>query len=158
MARTPRLVTDEERARVRELHAEGMSRNKIAEELDRPWSTVTKIAVELGLSFDRAATRQAVEAHKVDLAAMRADLAHELLSKARGFLRAMDKPFLVFSFGGKDNTYAERTLDKAPTADVRNLMTSVGIALQRSLELSKFDADPSEGLSAVDEWIEAMTE
>lgn len=152
------LVTDEERARVRELHAQGMSRNKIADEIGRPWSTVTRICQELGLSFDRSQTRQAVEAHKVDLAALRADLAHELLVKARGFLQAMDRPFMAFNFGGKDNTYEEHELSGPPPDAIRNLMTSTGIALQRSLELSKFDSDPNEGLSAVDEWISAVTE
>lgn len=154
--KSPRLVTDEERARVAELHAAGLSRNAIAAELGRPWSTVTKIARQLGLSFDRSQTRAAVEARKVDLAAMRADLAHLALVKAKGFLDALDQPFLAFNFGGKDNTYEEHLLDRPPTGDIRNLMTAFGIATQRSLELTKFDVDPNEGASAVDAWLDHM--
>lgn len=147
----------EKRAMIPQLHARGLSLTAIARELGTSPATVSKYARLDGIEFDRAKTKSATAARKIDLAAMRAELAHRLLVEANHFLGSLHKPFVVFNFGGKDNTYEERTLDGPPTADIRNLLTSTGIALQRSLELSKFDADPNEGLSAVDEWLEAMT-
>lgn len=144
------------RARLTEMRDAGMSVQAIAREFGVHASTVSRWAKADGVSFDRSQTRAAVEARKVDLAAMRAELATLALQKARGFLDALDRPFLVFNFGGKDNTYAEQELDRPPTGDIRNLMTSYGIAVQRSMELSKFDADPNEGGAAVDAWLAHM--
>lgn len=57
---TAKPVTDEERERVRQLHAEGKGRNEIAEILGRGGRTISTIAKDLGLSFSRAAeVRQA---------------------------------------------------------------------------------------------------
>lgn len=155
--RRNRTFTPQNRVRMVELHAEGLALNEIARRMGFAASTISKHAKAAGLLFDRSQTKAATAAVTADLAAMRAELAHELLVKSRRFLDALDKPFLVFNFGGKDNTYEEHTLDGPPTGDIRNLMTSTGIALQRSLELSRFDADPNEGAAAVDSWLDHMT-
>lgn len=47
----------------------------------------------------------------------------------------------MFSFGGKDNVYRERILDRAPTGDLRNLMTSAAIAFDKHLLAERHDAD-----------------
>ena len=153
-----RPVTDETRASVVQLHAAGKGRNEIAVELDIAAASVSAIVKAAGLSFDRSKTSVAVKAHQVDLAIQRAELAQMALATARRLLTQMEQPHLAFNFGGKDNTYAEHELKRPPTGDLRNLMTSFGIAVQRSMELSKFDADPSEGLSAVDDWLAAVTQ
>ncbi|MGW1678517.1 helix-turn-helix domain-containing protein [Saccharopolyspora sp. NPDC002376] len=57
MAASP--ITDADRERVRELHTQGKTRNHIASEIGRSPSTVSKIARELGLSFDRSHPRSA---------------------------------------------------------------------------------------------------
>lgn len=156
MPRARPTLTPAERARIAELHATGMSRNKIADEIGRSWSSVSKTAKELGLTWDRAAPRAAIEARRIDLAAMRAELAVMSLVRAKNFLEALDQPFLVFNFGGKDNTYEDHQLDKPPTGDIRNLMTSYGIAVQRSMDLSRFDTDPTAGGNDVDAWLDSM--
>src|SRR5690606_40817928 len=65
MAKHIRPVTDAERARVRELHAQNKGRNEIAEAIGRSAGTITNLAREMGLSFDRSATAAATEAKKI---------------------------------------------------------------------------------------------
>lgn len=152
--RRPRPVTDEMRAEVAVLHGEGFSRNEIARRLDCSATTVTNIARAHvpPLEFDRAMTALAVEAHRIDLAATRAELQRKLLVRAGEALEAMDQPALVFSFGGKDNDYNERVIDAPTTADQRNLMTIAGIALQRESDLRRVDTTSGveEGVSLLD--------
>lgn len=132
-------VTPEERARVQELHAAGKGRNEIARDIGRDGATITKICRTLGLSFEREATRVAVAARKVDLAARRAEISAKFLAKADDLLDQIDEPHLVFSFGGKFNEYNEHTLDKPPTSDIRNLMTSAAVAMDKHLAAEKHD-------------------
>jgi len=58
----------------------------------------------------------------------------------------------VYAFGGRDNDYNERLLDRPPTTDIRNLMTSFGIALDKHLKLDDHDAEDGDG-AAVDRWL-----
>lgn len=142
-SRAPRPVTDETRSEVRRLHSLGFGRNQIARELSIGAATVSNIAKaeDPPLEFDRSATALAVEAHRIDLAAERSALSAMLLVRARGALEAMDGPALVFSFGGKDNTYSERLMDTPPVGDQRNHMTIAAIALQRHAELERINND-----------------
>jgi len=142
-SQAPRPVTDETRSEVRRLHGLGFGRNQIARELSIGAATVSNIAKaeDPPLEFDRTATALAVEAHRIDLAASRAQLSAMLLVRAREALEAMDAPAVVFSFGGKDNTYSERLLDAPPVGDQRNQMTIAAIALQRHADLERIDSD-----------------
>ncbi len=55
----------------------------------------------------------------------------------------MDKPHLVFNFGGKDNTYEEHLLQSPPTGDLKNLMVSAATAIDKHIVLERHDAtDP----------------
>lgn len=159
-SRAPRPVTDETRARVAELHGQGLGRNAIARELDLPAATVSGIARTLGLEFDRSSTALALRARQLDLAAERQQVKAMLLVRARDALEAMDAPALVYSFGGKDNTYAERLLDAPPVGDQRNLMTIAGIALTRYADLDRVDAGATttaEAVGMVDRMHAALT-
>jgi hypothetical protein len=128
-------VTEEDYARVRELHALGMGRNQIAREIGRAQRTVSVIAAELGLTFDTSMTEDATRARVAQLAALRADTALDLHLDALKLTQQMWEPAVVFNFGGKENTYNERTVDEPPTVDKKNLMAAAGIALEKSLKL-----------------------
>ncbi len=119
-----------------ELITGGMRRNAIARELQIAPSSVSAIARDEGLTFDRAnQTASATAARAHDLKVRRLELIDELMSKAADHLVAIDQPFLAFSFGGKENTYAERTLDRPPTGDLLNLHRAASIALKDAREL-----------------------
>lgn len=134
----------------------GHSRNRIARDHGVSGSTVSKLANTEGLSFDRSQTKNATEAKKADNAALRAATSRRLLEKANEFLDQMDRPHLAFNFGGKDNTYAEKLLDRPPVGDLRNLMTAAAIAIDKHLAVEKHD-NSGESHAAVDTWLSEMT-
>ncbi|WOF23633.1 hypothetical protein N8K70_02835 [Microbacterium betulae] len=101
-----------------------MSRNSIAKTVGLYGAVVTKIAKQLGLSFDRSATAAAVEAHRVDLAESRQLLAEKMMAAAHGLLDSLDSPYEVFNFGGKDNTFNSHTLQTSPVEVKRSIMTT----------------------------------
>lgn len=140
MARNAPL-SDEERQRIRELHGEGKGRNEIAAVLGRSAGAVTKAAGEMGLDFTREATRTATEAKRRTAAERRADLALALLDDAERLRRRMWSPYLVFSFGGRDNVFSSRELDLPPAGDQSSLMRAASVAVERSLRLDEYDRD-----------------
>jgi hypothetical protein len=50
----------------------------------------------------------------------------------------------------------EHNVPKPPPADARNLMTSVGIALQRSIELEKVDQRSETSVTVIDEYLKTL--
>lgn len=127
------------RARVSDLHAQGLGRNAIARELGIGGGTVGRMAAALGLTFDRTATHRATVARQVDLAALRAELTEGLLRDAARLRAEMWAPAKVFNFGGKDNTYEERTVEQPPFADKLKIMQATGIAVTHALKLEAVD-------------------
>lgn len=147
-------VTDTERERILELARGGMGCRQIERETGRSRTTVSNICAAAGVSFDRSATKAAVAAKRVDNAARRTELSRRLLEQAHDLLDRIHKPHLVFNFN-KDGEYTEVLLDGPTTGDIRNLMVSAGIAVQRHAELERFDAEV-DGLAAVDQWLRSM--
>lgn len=133
-----------------DVRAGGMSVRAIADKHQVSRSTVSTYAKAAGIDggFDRSKTAAATAARVVDLAARRAEVSELLLTKARDLVEQIDEPHLVFNIGGKDNTFTGRTLDKPPTGDIRNLMQAASTALQRHIELDKFDRDRNGGPAA----------
>ncbi|MFD7103101.1 helix-turn-helix domain-containing protein [Streptomyces celluloflavus] len=78
-------ITDRDCEQVRQLHAEGKSRNEIARTIGRGAATVSKIARAEGLAFSGGArVAAATEARSADAAARRDLLADEALDGALG--------------------------------------------------------------------------
>ncbi len=153
----PAPVTDTDRDQVRDLHAEGLSRNEIARRINRSGRTVSRIADELGLQFERGEQdREATEARKVDAKARRAALAVALLDDAERLRAALWAETKVYNFGGRDNTFAEQTLDEPPHGDKLKLMQAAGIAVTKAVELDRYDRTDGV-LNGVDAWLAAMT-
>lgn len=118
-----------ERAHV--LHGQGLSCNAIAKELGCAPSTVSKWAKKAGLTFDRSKTAAAVAAHTVDLAAGRVRLAEKMLKASESMLDDIDGEYLVYNFGGSENTYREHVLESAPVEVKRNIITTAGITFDK---------------------------
>ena len=132
-------VTEQERRRVAELHAEGKSRNAIATAIGRSGRTVSKIAVELGLTFDRRRTAAATVAKKADGAARRAQLQLDALDAAGRLLGQMFSPTVVYNFGGKENDYNEKAVDEPPFRDKRDIATAISALAATALKLAEYD-------------------
>ncbi|WP_336651597.1 MULTISPECIES: helix-turn-helix domain-containing protein [unclassified Leucobacter] len=140
---------DPKRALLRDLHAKEMSVRAIADELGVSRSTVSRWAKEDGLAFDRARTAQAVAAHSIDLAAGRQRLAEKMLRRAEEALDELDKPYVVFSFGGRDNVYNEHELKRPPIEVKRNVLTMAGITFDKLTRIVEKDPDVSGAASVV---------
>lgn len=136
----PAPVTQADYDRVRELHGQGLSRNEIARQCGRAQKTVSRLAQEMGLSFERAgATAKATEAKKADGAARRAQLQLDALDAAHKLMGQMFAPALVFNFGGKENDYNSTKLDEPPFADKRNIATAIQALAATALKLAEYD-------------------
>lgn len=135
-----RPVEDSVRARAIELIGAGPPRNANSRDLQIAPSSVSAIARDAGLSFERAIqTASATAARQHDLKVRRIELIDELVSKAADHLVAIDQPFLAFSFGGKENECNEHTLERAPTGDILNLHRAASLALKDARELIRDD-------------------
>lgn len=142
-------ITDEQRAEVLRLHSEGLARNAIARETGISAGSVTLICTENGRSFDRSATKRATEARAIDLAAGRIRLAEKMLAAAEDMLDRIDDEYVVYNFGGKDNTFEQRTLETAPVEVRRNIITTAGITfdkLSRIVEKDNGGLDEAVGM------------
>lgn len=118
-----RPLTDADRRRVAKLHAKGLNRNAIAREIGRAQSTVSKIARELGLSFDRSRTTAATQARQVDAKHRRAELADLALDDAHEMRR--------------------RALALPPDdgRNARDFAQAYGVFIDRHIRLAEMDAD-----------------
>jgi predicted transcriptional regulator len=137
--------------RAQELFDRGLGCNAIARELGVDPATVSRWAKKAGLAFDRAKVAQANQVRKIDLAAGRIRLAEKMLKASEDMIDRIDEPYLVYSFGGKDNTYEEHELAVAPVEVRRNIITTAGITfdkLTRIVETSGDGADDAKSMLA----------
>ena len=112
-----------------------MGRNAIAREIGRATRTVSVLAADMHLTFDTTMTEDATRARIAQLAEKRAVLADALTGDALRLTEQLWTPSVAFSFGGKDNTYAERHVDQPPANDKRALMSAAATAAAQSLRL-----------------------
>lgn len=138
-----RPVTDTERQQVATLHAAGCSRNDIAAQLGRSGSTISKIATDLGLSFDRTTVQAATAAKVADARAKRTHEMNALLDDAKRLRLQLFAPCIVHAFGGKENTYNQAELDRPPFADQAKIMQAYSLAIDKSIRLDVHDGDGS---------------
>lgn len=136
----PRPLTDSDRARVHELHAQGKTRNQIAAEIGRSPSTVSKIARGLGLSFDRSATAAATTAKQRDNRARRVDLVARLYQRAEHTLDRLEADRYKFT-ATTVNGIETRVLNHVPAQDERHLSSSISTNLATAAKLEAVDAD-----------------
>ena len=153
-----RPVTQDDYDRIAELHAQGLGRNAIADAIGRSGRTVSRIAAELGISFERTgATAAATAAKKADAASLRARLQVESLAGAEKLLGQMFAPAKVFSFGGKENEYNEATHDEPPFRDKQAIANAIQALANTALKLAEADRAAAESAGAdLDRWLNAM--
>ncbi|MGW6455018.1 helix-turn-helix domain-containing protein [Streptomyces sp. NPDC055078] len=136
-----RPVTDADRDAIRRLHADGLGRNAIARELKRSPRTISVLAEELGLSFDRTATAVATQARVIDGKARRAAILAGLYDVAEddlAYLKQRGPYTLVEVSSGTAVTY---TVDRLPALDRRALITSVSTAVTAVGKLEALDTN-----------------
>ena len=143
------LVTDTDRDRVRELHAEGKSRNDIARVTGRSASTVTVIARELGLSFDRSKTAAATQARQIDNRARRTEITSRLYGRAEQVLARLESTGYKFT-ATTVHGIETKTLDHVPAQDEKSLASALSTHLAAAARLEAIDAEKgSEGAKSM---------
>ncbi|MGW3305896.1 GcrA family cell cycle regulator [Streptomyces sp. NPDC001073] len=152
MART---FSDEDEERLRQLHADGVSRNEIARQMDWSVATITNHATRLGLSFDRSATRAATEARQVDLTARRQLIQEQLLDVAETALGRTQREYLVTGWTHTGEIVHE-LLREPPAKETKDLTAAAMSALARFDQKAKDDAGGDDrNLSAIDRFLSA---
>jgi hypothetical protein len=137
----PRPITDADYTQLAELHAQGLSRNAIAKAMDRGTSSISRMAAKAGLDFDRSRTQIGTEAKVIDARAKRAELAVRLLDDAERLRQRMHQPYRVWKLTN-DGDLVTGVLDLPDARDQRDLSVALNTAVNASLRLEEFDADP----------------
>jgi hypothetical protein len=136
----PAHITDAQKRKIRALHGKGLGRNAIAREVGCSLSTVTMVCRAAGLTFDRSATKVAVEARQVDLRAARQEVLTELYDIAREDIRRLKTD--EYEYRVVHPTFTEVVTDKhAPSADRRNHMQTIASAMTTATRLEQVDGD-----------------
>lgn len=144
-----RPVDPETRARIEALAAEGMARNAIARELGISSSTVTKYAP--AGSFDRSASRAAVEARQWDARAARTALSEQVLVEARRLIELTTKPHEITHWD-RDGILHRAEIERPTSGDVRNYAVAAAVLIDKHVALVRVDSDDRD-LPAVDAWL-----
>lgn len=126
------MATNMDVDQARRLFQQGMSCRAIARELGVSPSTVSTWAKREGLSFPRAAqTRAAAVSRQFDMAESRMRLLEKMAAAAFEVLDRVEHPYLVYAFGGRENTYAEHLLDRPPVEAIRGAVTTAAVVFDR---------------------------
>jgi hypothetical protein len=128
-------LTGKRAQEARDHYASGLGCNAIARAMGIDPATVSRWAKAEGLKFDRSQTALAVRAHTIDLAESRLELARKMQVAAHDLLDSLDGDYLVYNFGGKDNTYVEHVLEKPPVEVVRSSIVTAGIAFDKATKV-----------------------
>lgn len=142
MART---FSAEDEERLRQLHADGVSRNEIARQMGWAVGTITNHATRLGLSFDREAVRAATDARQVDLKDRRQRIQGQLLDLAERTIGRAQERYLVHGWTHTGESVAE-WLQEPPARETKDLAAAASSALTSALKLAQVDTG-DEGVS-----------
>jgi len=132
-----------------------MGRNQIALKHDVSGAAVSGIArTAMGPgAFDRTRVERATIAAAADARALRQELELMFLAEARAALGKLHGPYLAFSFGGKDNTYAERQLTEPTDTAYRNYAVGAAVLFDKALAAARHDTASSDGVTEVAVWV-----
>jgi len=104
-------------------------------------------------AFARFGPQRATMARSVDAKAARQALEQRFLAECGALLDELHIPYLAYSFGGKENTYAEHKLDNPPDTAKRNLMVAAAVAMDKALAISRHDTSSTDGVTEVAVWV-----
>lgn len=140
-----KALTDQERARIVELIQSGKGCVETSKIVGRSPDTVSRIANAIGHRFGETNLSRAHASRSAYCAERRAAIAERLVEEVDLLLDELHGEYLVFNFGGKDNTYEEHLLSEPPTEVKRALVQSVRDAMRTVIEIDRHDAKTDEG-------------
>ncbi|MFD8685360.1 hypothetical protein [Streptomyces sp. NPDC059651] len=131
----PRTFSAEDEETLRQLHADGVSRNDIARQTGWAVGTITNHAQRLGLDFDRSATRAAVEARQVDLTDQRQRAQQRLMDHFNRQLDRAQGRYLLTTFDHV-GTFVSQLLTEPPARETKDLTAAAVQALTAAEKLT----------------------
>jgi DNA-binding transcriptional MerR regulator len=134
-----RTFSAEDEETLRQLHADGVSRNEIARQMEWSVGTITNHAQHLGLSFDREAVRAATDARQVDLKERRQRIQEQLLGLAERAIERAQSRYMMHGWTHTGESVAE-WLQQPPAKETKDLTLAASSALTSALKLAQVDA------------------
>lgn len=125
--------------RARELFDKGLGCNAIAKELHVSPSTISTWAKGEGLAFDESRTETAVNVRRTSRAARRADIIDRLYDRTEQILDRLEADMFETLGTGAYGVSQELTLSFVPTADEKNLASTINMYLDRAAKLELVD-------------------
>lgn len=150
-----RTFTEQNRAQLARLHAEGKSLRQIAELMNFAPATISTHAKAMLLDFDHTQTEMATRARTIDLAESRALLAQKLMLVAHDLLDATERPYTVYNFGGATNSFRDKVLDRPPADVKRQMITAAAIVIDKASKVLESTPEGTTEAESVLDRIEA---
>jgi len=135
--------TFDDGTRARELFDAGKSCNAIAKELGVSPSTISGWAKKEGLSFDRSKTAAAVSAHRIDRAAVRADIIDRIYTRTQKILDRIEADTYTYKVATPIGVQVI-TEDNVPSAEEKNHAYAMNVYLERATRLEQVDGNAGE--------------
>lgn len=146
--RDPKVVR-----KVMRLAKQGRSCREIAKAVGFSRTIVSQIARDKGHTWGCVNTKRANEARAAYDAERRTTQILAMSVELDGLISRYSAPHIAFSFGGKDNTYAEHRFDKPDSRTVLDLSRAAYSLASTMKILHNFDADGSEDLTDVQRYL-----
>lgn len=149
----PKPLTRAEKQRIRDLHAEGLSRNAIAKDLGRSAGAVSAFCQNEGLTFPSSVKAQFVEAAEMSVReraaaahAKQLTVVHILLDDFIDGSRNREWKTKLKGAGGSEH---EATLDFIPSTDKRDEMSAIKSATAALKDLAPTENPADEAAMSV---------
>lgn len=149
-------IPDDERERIIAAFSSGKSCNQLAKEFGRSPQTISNIARSVGHQFGYLNAIHAHEARKAYGAEWRANARQKLADAFDDLLADLKRPALVYSFGGRDNTYNEHELEKPDAKIKRDLIAAASTTMRTINEMDKAEQGGAD--DPLMQWIEGLKE
>lgn len=145
-------LSDEKRQEIIDALPSGDSCNAIAKRLGVGSSSVSRVARTVGHSWTAKHVAAAHDANRGYGAEHRAHLRRQLQIRAEQLLDEFDRPYVAFSFGGRDNDYNEHRFDSPPIEAKRQMISAAATAIKEARALDLHDRT-DDHLSDFDTWL-----
>jgi transposase-like protein len=136
----PPRIPDELREQIAEACRQpDAKRNDIARHYEVSPSTVSKIAGEVGATFDRTATKNATAAREADSREALSLLKARFIRESNVFLDKLHRPARLIELS-KDGDWCVFEVEEPVIADQQRLMVSSGIAVDKAIAIDRHNA------------------
>lgn len=150
----PKALSQDERSRIADEIRKGeKSANQIAKQFGRAVSTISRIASDEGLAFDRSKTKAITEAKAADNARRLESLKGRLLEEADVALDELHSEAVVTNW--HQGQFHVAIIGEPTFTDKRNIMWRAGGAITNYLNIETHQGG-GEDLSEVDSWLDAI--